>query len=515
MADKCDYDVAVIGAGVSGVSALKCVLEAGLSAVCFEKTEHVGGLWHFTEDGYGVMRFTHINVSKYNYCFSDYPFADDVVDHPHNADMQKYIEGYVEHFDLMKHINFGTTVVHMGQQTDNGGVWTIRTQSANKAERTVVVKNVAVATGHHALPIMPSFPGQETFKGELLHSVAYKDAITNGIVDKKPLVIGVGNSGMDVAVDLFARGNCKPTLLSTRSGAWVINNHVFNYATDLYACRLFLWLPWRIATVIVELVTRLTNGNPFDFGLNPSMQMLQTQPSVSGALYFHLRRQNVVVKPNVNRISGNRVLFTDGSSADVDTIVCCTGYRIHLPFIDTKLNNVLLDDESNEISLYKNVFSPSVGASLAFIGFVQPSSGGILSMSETQARWFAQLCLGTVNLPSKQLMQKDIEEERQVARERYCKSTRHTIQRDPIVYNDEIASLFGAKPQFWRHPLLAYRLLLGSCGSAQWRLQGPGTWSGANKLVRSIPVTPLMQVMFWALVLLLAWMIKAVYSVFA
>lgn len=55
-----DFDVAVIGAGVSGVATLKCVLEVGLSAVCFEKTDHVGGLWHFTEDGYGVMRFTHM-----------------------------------------------------------------------------------------------------------------------------------------------------------------------------------------------------------------------------------------------------------------------------------------------------------------------------------------------------------------------------------------------------------------------------------------------------------------------
>ena len=192
------------------------------------------------------------------------------------------------------------------------------------------------------------------------------------------------------------------------------------------------------------------------------------------------------------RINRNEVIFTDGSTSQVDEIVVCTGYSIELPFLSGQLRNNVLDEGTNVLQLYKNVFNPDVGHSLAFIGFIQPASGGILTCSEIQARWFVELCKGTVHLPSKNVMKCDIRQERQRAERRYYASARHTIQRDPIVYNDEIASMFGARPSFWRHPLLVWRLILGSGGSAQWRLQGPGKWDKAEETVRKVPVTGLM-----------------------
>ena len=64
------------------------------------------------------------------------------------------------------------------------------------------------------------------------------------------------------------------------------------------------------------------------------------------------------------------------------------------------------------LQLYKNVFSPEVGSSLAFIGFVQPASGGVLTMSELQARWFAELCRGKVELPARTEMEENIKQEK-------------------------------------------------------------------------------------------------------
>ena len=77
-------------------------------------------------------------------------------------------------------------------------------------------------------------------------------------------------------------------------------------------------------------------------------------------------------------------MFTDGTRADYDVIVLCTGYRIDLPFLDPALKQRFVDEEANAIRLYKNVFCPTVGQSLAFIGFLQPTSGGLLTMSEMQ-----------------------------------------------------------------------------------------------------------------------------------
>ena len=107
-----------------------------------------------------------------------------------------------------------------------------------------------------------------------------------------------------------------------------------------------------------------------------------------------------MVKPNIAALEGNIVVFTDGTKTTADAIVCCTGYKIDLPLLDSTLKDQVVEENSNKIKLFKHVFAPEIGASLAFIGFVQPASGGLLSVSEIQARWFSELCKGAIKLPS-------------------------------------------------------------------------------------------------------------------
>ncbi|XP_033637687.1 dimethylaniline monooxygenase [N-oxide-forming] 5-like isoform X1 [Asterias rubens] len=496
---KHQADVCVIGAGISGLATAKCLQDAGLSVIVLEQSDRVGGLWAFRERGYGVMRFTHINVSKYNYCFSDYPFPDDVPDFPHHSQMAKYVNDYTTHFGLDKIIKFQMRVILLSK---SGEEWTITAARVEEdkhgaemmgEQETFTARFVAIASGHHATPNVAKFPGQESFKGNIIHSVSYKDAITNGIIGKRVLVVGIGNSAVDVAVDLVATGRSKDVYISTRSGAWVTSNYVFGEPADLYACRSFLWLPWQITTVIFEKLISLSFGKPERYNLNPKMRALQTQPTVSPTLIHHIQRGHIKVKPNISKVEEKMVSFSDGTSAEIDHIILCTGYHISMPYLADNVRAKVLDESTNVIKLFRNVFSPAIGPSLAFIGFVQPASGGILSMSETQARWFAEICRGQVKLPSQKVMTAGMETEREEVRKRYTASARHTIQRDPITYNDDIAEMFGAKPQLWKHPRLMWRLLVGSCGAAQWRLNGPGKWDKAPDVVRSVPVTGLMH----------------------
>jgi hypothetical protein len=155
-----DFDVAVIGAGISGVTTAKNLRQDGLTVVVLEATDHVGGLWQFTESGYGVMRFTHINVSKHNYCFSDYPFPDNTPDYPHWEQMARYINDYVDHFDVRRHIRFNTRVRRAAQDADRAA-WTVETEDDAGTRATLRVRAVAVATGHHAKPVLASFPGEK------------------------------------------------------------------------------------------------------------------------------------------------------------------------------------------------------------------------------------------------------------------------------------------------------------------------------------------------------------------
>ena len=410
--------------------------------------------------------------------------------------MAEYIKGYAKHFGLEKHISFNTKVVKIAKALKGWKITSVKVDNKGKHQsefKETFVNFVAIATGHHAKPSMPQFEGQETFNGRIFHSVDYKDAVTNCLVGKKVVVVGIGNSAVDVAVNVTELGGEKPINISTRSGAWIVPNYILGYPADHYACRLFFWLPWSLSNFVFELMIQSVAGSPWKWNLNPKMHARQTQPTVSPTLIHHIQRRNILVKPNIAAFRGDEVVFTDGSRTVADAVVCCTGYCIDLPFLDSNIKDLVVEESTNKIRLFKNVFAPEIGASLGFIGFAQPASGGLLSISETQARWFSELCKGNVKLPTAAKMQQELKKDRQNSEKIYYASARHTIQQDPMTYNDEIASYFGAKPQLWKHPSLAWNLIVSSCGSSQYRLQGPHKWDRAKEVVRSVPVTPLMH----------------------
>jgi len=106
--------VAIIGAGGSGLPAIKCCLDEGLEPVCFERTDYIGGLWHFTdeveEDQSCVMKSTVINTSKEMMCYSDFPIPQEYPPCMHNKYVEKYFHLYADKFNLKKYIRFKTEV---------------------------------------------------------------------------------------------------------------------------------------------------------------------------------------------------------------------------------------------------------------------------------------------------------------------------------------------------------------------------------------------------------------------
>ena len=486
-----DYEVAVIGAGISGLTALKCFKDKNLSVVCLEKSDDIGGLWNFTEKGYGVMRFTHINVSKQNYVFSDFPFPDDVPDFPHHSQLLKYFRDYATQFKLMKHIWTNCIVVSIKQQT--GGMWKITFDKGKYNDRlgqqSITVRNVAIATGHHSNPYIPKIPGEESYVGVLYHSMRYKCAATSGITPgKRVLVVGMGNSAVDIADNQVTQGQSHVDI-SARSPTWVFSPYVLGCPVDHYATRALYMLPLSIVEKIVQTIMCILLGLPKQWGIYPLTSILRSQPTVSHTLYHHIQRGSISIKPDITSIGpGKKVTFNDGTSAWYEAIILATGYTFGLPFI-SKNDREHIITGVNELNLYKNVFSPRFGSSLSFIGFVQPTSGGLVTMSEMQARWAAELACGAVQLPTPTEMQNSINEDRCWERSWYYNSKRLTLQKIPILYNDDIAELIGCKPNIRKHPTLAWNLLL-SISAFQWRLDGPDRWSGAEDMIKKIKPTP-------------------------
>ena len=188
--------VAIIGAGASGLTSIKCCKDEGLEPVCFEQEDSIGGLWYFTEEERhsSVYRSTVINTSKEMMCFSDFPIPKEYPPFMHHQLIMKYLHLYAKEFDLYKCIRFRIKVVDLKKAPDfeESGKWEILFQELDSKNPDAVNKEVydavMLCVGHHSEPSWPSFPGMDEFSGLKIHSHSYKDF--KPFENKKVLVVG-------------------------------------------------------------------------------------------------------------------------------------------------------------------------------------------------------------------------------------------------------------------------------------------------------------------------------------
>ncbi|XP_055979806.1 flavin-containing monooxygenase 5 [Sorex fumeus] len=483
--------IAVIGGGVSGLSSIKCCLEEGLEPVCFERSDDIGGLWRYQENPEegraSIYKSVIINTSKEVMCFSDYPIPDHFPNFMHNSQVLEYFRMYVKEFGLLKYIRFKTTVCSVKKRPDfsTSGQWEVITECEGKTEASVF-DGVMVCTGHHTDAYLPleKFPGIKKFKGQYLHSRDYKNPLC--FTGKRVIVVGIGNSGVDLAVEISHRAN--QVFLSTRRGAWILNRVGDNgYPMDvLFSSRLNHFMRRIFGESLANFVLEKKMNQRFDhamFGLKPKHRPLSQHPTVNDDLPNRILSGRVKVKGNVKEFTETAAIFEDGSREDdIDAVVFATGYNFAFPFLEDSLKVV-----KNKISLYKNVFPPNLEKpTLAIIGLVQPL-GAIMPISELQGRWVTQVFKGLKTLPSKSEMMSEIAKTQEKLAKRYVESQRHTIQVDYVDTMEDLAELVGAKPNLLSlaltDPRLALELLKGPCTPIHYRLQGPGKWHGARKAI--------------------------------
>lgn len=164
--------IAIIGAGASGLTAIKACLEENLTPVCFEKTDDIGGLWNFREkidnDLACVMKTTVINTSKEMMSYSDFPIPDDYPNFCHNTKVQEYFRLYADKFDLLKYIKFEHEILSVKKRPDfaKTGQWAIKIKDLKSSDAEVeeVFDAIYLCTGHHSYKYEPKFREQEKFQ---------------------------------------------------------------------------------------------------------------------------------------------------------------------------------------------------------------------------------------------------------------------------------------------------------------------------------------------------------------
>lgn len=432
--------VCIVGAGSSGLTACQVLAARGIPFDCFEKGSTIGGNWRYENDNgtSSAYRSLHINSARKLMSYRAFPMPDSYPDYPSHWQVAKYFDDYAERFGLTEKIAFNTEVVSAAPG-DEG--WEVTVEGADGERRTESYRAVIVANGHHWKPRWPEppFPGADDYEGEQMHVHDYREP--DVLEGKRVLVLGIGNSAVDVAVE-SSRIAAK-TFLAMRRSAYVIPKFLGGKPIDEATPPVATYLPLSVRRFFMKRLLKLAVGEMTDYGLPaPDHKLLEAHPTVSSELLPRIGHGDIGVKPNIERFAGGRtVRFADGSEEEIDLTIYCTGYEIAFPFLDEQV----FAARDNRMPLYRRVVSVE-NPGLHFIGFIQPL-GPIMPLAEAQAEWVADLLTGRAALPPAEEMRREIAAYERWMDRRFVSSKRHTIEVDFHPYMREIRRERKRSPQ--------------------------------------------------------------------
>jgi indole-3-pyruvate monooxygenase len=314
-------EVIVIGAGPAGLAVGACLRRAGVDFLLLEREATVGASWRRHYDRLHLhtdrahSSLPHLALPRH---YPRYPSRDQVV---------AYLESYARAFRLTP--RYGEEVT--AARPRDGG-WEVETARARYRAGAVVV-----ATGYCAVPLRPSWPGLDGYQGAILHSSQYRSG--ERFRGQRVLVVGLGNSGGEIAIDLVEHG-ARPTL-AVRGPVSLLPRELLGLPILTWALALSR-LPPRAADALARPLLRLALGDPSRYGLRrpergPMRQIRERAriPLIDVGTLAHVRAGRIAVRPGVARFTPRGVAFEDAAEEDFEAVVLATGYAHGLArFVD-------------------------------------------------------------------------------------------------------------------------------------------------------------------------------------
>jgi cation diffusion facilitator CzcD-associated flavoprotein CzcO len=354
-------DVAVIGAGPAGLAVGACLRKAGVNFIILERGEKVASSWHRHYER------LHLHTLKQLSSLPYFPFPADYPRYVPRNLMIGYLDRYATNFDLKP--RFGDTVRCVCRNRND---WFIEaTQSSISASYVVV------ASGLNAEPVMPSFPGLEKFRGKVIHSAQYINA--KPFVGQSVLVIGMGNSGAEIALDLSEGG--ARTTISLRNGFHIVPRELFGIPIQIVAIIATKVLPSAANDTLFPRILDLALGDLTKHGIKRPNEGILQQVASSGRIPVidvgtvqKISEAAIKVEPGISAITGDGASFDGGNSRKFDAVIFATGYR---PDYQSFLGG---GDVGNRDDHTKQ----SSNSTIYFVGF-KNSVAGLLRQISTEA----------------------------------------------------------------------------------------------------------------------------------
>jgi hypothetical protein len=317
-------ETVIVGASAAGLATAASLKRIGRPFLLLEKAAQVGAAWR------GHYQRLHLHTSKGLSGLPGFPMPRSYPRYPSREQVIAYLEEYARHFDLQPELS-----VTVRRIVREGSAWRVESSAG-----TVTAGNVVVATGNARVPHQPSWPGQETFRGRILHSSAYQSGET--FSGQRVLVVGFGNSGGEIAIDLHEHGALPD--LAVRGAVNVIPRDLFGLPILAVGIAMDV-LPPKVADLLSAPLLRLSIGDVRDAGLRklPYGPFLQINrhgriPLLDVGTLKLIRQGVLKVRPGLERFTERGVVFEGaggaierlgggGEEATYDAVVLATGYR--------------------------------------------------------------------------------------------------------------------------------------------------------------------------------------------
>ncbi|XP_057483122.1 probable indole-3-pyruvate monooxygenase YUCCA8 [Actinidia eriantha] len=320
----------IVGAGPSGLAVGSCLREQGVPFVVLEKADCIASLWQ--KRTYDRLK---LHLPKQFCQLPNMPFPDHFPEYPSKKQFIDYLESYAKHFDITPQFNECVQSAKYDEACRLWRVKTVLTGGSARAEVEYICQWLVVATGENAERVVPKIEGLKEFSGEVLHACDYKSG--EKFTGKRVLVVGCGNSGMEVSLDL-CNHNAKPSMV-VRSSVHVLPREIFGKSTFEFAVMMMKWLPVWIVDKILLILTWFIMGNIEKYGLKrPSigpLELKNTQgktPVLDVGTLQKIRSRDIKVVPGIKRFSKGTVELVNGKNLEIDTVVLATGYCSNVPY---------------------------------------------------------------------------------------------------------------------------------------------------------------------------------------